>query len=626
MFSFRNVILVLSAALLLTAAPVFADIIHLKDGGKIEGKVINESETEVQIATKYGVQSIPMENIKEVEKTPTIIEIYRQKLDALEENDAEARYQLGLWCKEQGLKAEAELQFREALNYAPDYRGAWVELGYVFYGGKWVHRDKLKDLIEQKGYVVYDGRLMTQEDYDAMKAEGEASEGTEEEASVDEEPVEEPVERAAEEDTSVPWAQAVDVSTSHYAVRTNVGKKDITRYKKLFEELHDEYVKIFRGYKPKDRNRYSVWLFRNQQDFMQETGRRSDVGGYYDTQAKRVLSFKGVYGSGTTDSVMAAQCCYQYLDSIMENMQSAPAWIVEGFAVYFESAKFTETGSVKMGTLPRDRLIQLKAAIAQGNFITLDQLIRRSRTRFGPVEQAHAWSLIYFMKKKSSKYGKILSDFFDKCVNPVAAGGTTNPQPGGRMGGGRGRQRTNLAADFEKAIGDTQTFQDDWKQFISGLKVPPAGEVKGETFTSNTMGFTVTKPAGWSFINEGSAAGFQTGAAKGNSRFEILVFANAGKQDSKTFGSQYKNNLSRTYTTVDLKEMAVNGKSAVELVYSDENLRGRSSGTSAVYKHKTVIVAAGEKIYVIDFKAFSSMYDADLPDFDKAVESFKIES
>ncbi len=611
MYSLRICALALCAAAAVAFLPAaLADIIHLKDGGKIEGKIVRQSDTEVQIVTKYGVQTIPRENIKEVETTPSVREVYKQKLAEIATDDAQARYELGLWCKEQGLAAEAEIEFRETLRLKPGHHGARVEMGYVFYGGRWVHTDQLTELMEQKNLVAHEGRLISKDEYDRLTAEEEETEETEEETPEEPEP-----EETKAEDPGVPWSQAYDVSTSHYTIRTNVGKKISRRYAKLMEELHGEYRKVFRGYRPKEKGKYSVWVYRNQQDFMSETGRRQDVGGYYDTQSKRVISYRGIYGSGTTDAVLARECCHQYLDSVMASMSSAPAWIVEGFAVYFESAKVAESGSVKMGKLPRDRLIQLKAAIAKGQFIPIDQLIRRSRNRFGPNEEAHAWSLVYFMMKSGSKKGKILSTFFDRCATYV-------PAAGGR--GGRGRTRVNLAAEFEKLIGDLQVFQDDWKRFISGLSVPPAGEVKGDTFKSDTMGFEITKPSGWSFSSEGSAAGFQTGATKSNSKFEVLVYANGSSMDSKTFATQMRSKLLRSYVKVDLTGLDVNSNKAAQLVYSDENRRGRSGRSGAIYKYRSVVIAASDRIYVIAFQAFASMYDADVAEFEQALQSFKL--
>lgn len=611
-------VLLTCAGALCTAAPVLGDVIHRKDGGKIEGKIIAQTETEVRIATKYGVQSVPREIIKKIETTPTPLETYRQMLAAIPQGNADDHYQLGRWCKEQKLAAKARLQFREALKHDPGHHGARVELGYVYHGGRWVHVNELKDLIEQKGYVPYNGRLISKEEYEVLKAEEESEESEGE--SEEEEEEETGVEEEEQEDPGVPWYEAYDLKTSHYVIHTNLGKKPARRYTKLMEELHDEYRRAFRGYKPKTKGKLSVWLFRSQQDFMQETGRRHDVGGYYDAQAKRVVSYRGMFGSGTTDTVLAREGCHQYLDSIMTNMGAAPAWIVEGFAVYFESAKVSDIGVVKMGRLPRERLIQLKADMAQGKFIPVSQLIRRNRNRFGTTEQAHAWSLIFFMMKKGSgRYSKALSQFFDMCVNYGVS--TTG---GGRAG--RRRSRVNLAAEFEKLIGDIQAFEDAWRRCISGMKVPPAGEVKGDTFTSQAMGFEITKPSGWVFVSEGSQTGFQTGASKKSSKFEVAVFANSASQDAKAFASRMRGNLRRAYAKVDMEDTTVSGLPGAQLTYSDENRRSGRYGTpsGAVNKYRVVVIATSQRIYLITFQAFASTFDADLPEFQQALKSFKL--
>ncbi len=619
MSSIRVVGIAVCVLILGLATAGLCDVIHLKDGGKIEGKVISESEKEVRIVTKYGVQSIPRENIKDVEKTPPALEIYKQKLSEIKEGDAEGHYQLGLWCKEEGLTTQAGFQFREALKFDPGHHGARVEMGYVYYGGRWVHTDELKELMEKKNLVAHEGRLMSKEEYEKLT-------GTEEPEKIESEPEKDKPEEEAKpgaEETKpegVPWHEAYDVSTSHYKIRTNVDKKTSKRYKKLMEEMHSEYRKAFKGYKPKTKGKYSVWIFRNQQDFMQETGRGQNVGGFYDAQTKRVSSYRGVFGSGTTDAVLALEGCHQYLDSIMTDMGTAPAWIVEGFAVYFESARASETGSVKMEKVPRDRLMELKSAISNNKFIRLDQLIRRSRSRFGRVEQAHAWSLIYFMTKTGGKYGKILSTFFEKCANYVPTGG------------GRSRSRVNLAAEFEKLIGDKQVFEDAWRRFISGLKVPPTGEIKGDTFKSDAMGFEITKPPDWTFVTEGGQPGFQIGATKKNSKFEVVVVANSSSQDAKTYASGKKATLSRSYSKVEQKELDIGGLKAAELVYSDETRRsgrrfgpgGNAPNTGTVNKYRVVVVTTADRVFIITFQAFASIYDADAPEFEQAVQSFKL--
>ena len=116
MYSFRISALTVCLILVFFISGASGDVVYLKTGGKIEGKVIAQTETEVRVATKYGVVITKREDIKDIEITPTVQEIYKEKLGEISGDDAEAHYQLGLWCREQGLSAEAMLEFREALK------------------------------------------------------------------------------------------------------------------------------------------------------------------------------------------------------------------------------------------------------------------------------------------------------------------------------------------------------------------------------------------------------------------------------------------------------------------------------------------------------------------------------
>jgi len=48
-----------------------ADVIHLNDGQRHEGEIIEQNEKEVVLKTKYGTLAIPREDIKSIELTPT---------------------------------------------------------------------------------------------------------------------------------------------------------------------------------------------------------------------------------------------------------------------------------------------------------------------------------------------------------------------------------------------------------------------------------------------------------------------------------------------------------------------------------------------------------------------------
>lgn len=94
-----------TAAACLVAGAARADIVHLKTGRSLEGTVEDQGEN-VRVATAAGVVTLRRDEIERIEKTKSAAEIYREKLAALPAADAEAAYQLALWCREQGLAEE----------------------------------------------------------------------------------------------------------------------------------------------------------------------------------------------------------------------------------------------------------------------------------------------------------------------------------------------------------------------------------------------------------------------------------------------------------------------------------------------------------------------------------------
>jgi hypothetical protein len=118
---------------------VQADTVYLKGGGRIDGKIVKQDETWVHVETrKFGVQKIRRQNILRV---LTAEDEYEERKKACGAEDAKARYELGLWCKENTLFKQAYQEFRAALKADPDHELARQELGYVRRGDRWVPKD-----------------------------------------------------------------------------------------------------------------------------------------------------------------------------------------------------------------------------------------------------------------------------------------------------------------------------------------------------------------------------------------------------------------------------------------------------------------------------------------------------
>lgn len=110
----------------------YADIIHLKDGGIIEGEIIEKTEDTIKVKTTYGIVTLRKNQVTSTEKKLTAEQIYQKKLLKIDPNDTKAHYQLGLFCIKKGLNDYAIKEFKRALRIEPDYLDAHYYLGIAY--------------------------------------------------------------------------------------------------------------------------------------------------------------------------------------------------------------------------------------------------------------------------------------------------------------------------------------------------------------------------------------------------------------------------------------------------------------------------------------------------------------
>lgn len=90
-------------ALTLFASPALADVIHLKNGRTIEGKVQKRTEKDVRIKTAQGVMVLPMVTVERVELQATAEEELGERAIDTDMNDPAAIERLALWASSRGL-------------------------------------------------------------------------------------------------------------------------------------------------------------------------------------------------------------------------------------------------------------------------------------------------------------------------------------------------------------------------------------------------------------------------------------------------------------------------------------------------------------------------------------------
>lgn len=127
------------ALALASATVAFADLVHLKDGGALEGQVVGEAPDRLVVRTAAGTTVVvPRGQVLRVERGMTVEEQHRARLRKADPRDAEARYALGQWLKSLRRTDLARREFLAVLLVEPDHRFARSELGQVRKGGTWV--------------------------------------------------------------------------------------------------------------------------------------------------------------------------------------------------------------------------------------------------------------------------------------------------------------------------------------------------------------------------------------------------------------------------------------------------------------------------------------------------------
>jgi hypothetical protein len=170
----RSFALVLGALLIGGAAS--ADVVHLRSGGSIEGRVVAEGD-KVVVEVPHGTISFPKEKVLRIERQDSDLHAYGRKRAALAAGDAGSRVRLAEWCAQRGLGNRREELLREALEIDPDHAAARRLAGYLRHEGRWV-TPRERNLAA--GLVEFEGRWHKPESVAAIKkARAEAEEARE---------------------------------------------------------------------------------------------------------------------------------------------------------------------------------------------------------------------------------------------------------------------------------------------------------------------------------------------------------------------------------------------------------------------------------------------------------------
>ncbi len=139
-----------------------ADILYLKSGGTIEGKVIDAGNS-YRVITRDGELLIAKSEVLKIVPSTDPVTVFTARFAAIDPKDpkAVAAYQdLAGWCHANELPTQEQQCDQAVIGIDPENAAARAALGYEKIDGKWLNGD---DKMAAKGLVKVKGQWVTPE-------------------------------------------------------------------------------------------------------------------------------------------------------------------------------------------------------------------------------------------------------------------------------------------------------------------------------------------------------------------------------------------------------------------------------------------------------------------------------
>lgn len=161
---------ILVAGLLGGAVESRADVLRLKSGAELRGKVVkvDAARTADAVAIELmtgAVVTVLREDVAMQVPRPMAVEEYELRARNVAAT-LDAHWDLAEWCRQKHLTSQREAHLSKVLEFDPDHERARAALGHVWKEGAWVDYD---DYMLARGYVKHRGRYITQQELDLVE-------------------------------------------------------------------------------------------------------------------------------------------------------------------------------------------------------------------------------------------------------------------------------------------------------------------------------------------------------------------------------------------------------------------------------------------------------------------------
>jgi hypothetical protein len=147
------------------SAAVFADVVFLKSGGKMEGRIVERSESSVEIDIGAGTLRFPMSSVDRIEEGRSTLDDYDERAAKVAPDDRDGWLELARWASGVGLGAQSRRAYERVLALDPADSEANRALGRVQVEGQWLTED---EAYQARGYVLFEGRWVTPSEQESI--------------------------------------------------------------------------------------------------------------------------------------------------------------------------------------------------------------------------------------------------------------------------------------------------------------------------------------------------------------------------------------------------------------------------------------------------------------------------
>ena len=148
-----------------------ADVVHLKHGGKLEGRIVKRTESSVEIDIGAGSLTLPISSVDRIEMGRAPLDDYEDRAAELGVQDRDGWLELARWASGKGLGTQSLEAYERVLTIDLNDPEANRALGRVAVEGSWMPPEQA---YRAKGYVNFEGQWVTPAEQESILRSREA--------------------------------------------------------------------------------------------------------------------------------------------------------------------------------------------------------------------------------------------------------------------------------------------------------------------------------------------------------------------------------------------------------------------------------------------------------------------